>query len=82
MTTDQRLEILESRHASLRAEHDALFIAYCALLTGELSQARLAKTMESLIANALSTSAPDAAADGYQNAGARLRAALIAAEIP
>jgi len=51
-------------------------LAFSALLLGELSPELLARLEESQIANAMSTSAPDAAIDGFEEEFSHLSSVL------
>mgnify|MGYP000323613488 CR=1 FL=1 len=82
MELEERIAALAAQQAKLRARLDTLSLAFYSLLAGELTTARCAKLKESLIANALSTSAPDVAIDGFEEEFSRLQQALIAGRIP
>ena len=80
MTNEERITRLEEANAKLRARHDMLSLAFCALLAGELTAARLARLKESLIANALNTNAPAEASDGFDETFSQLTRALNAGQ--
>lgn len=73
---EERLAFLEKHNAQLRARMDLMLITMASLLSGELSQSLLAKTLESLIANALNTTAPDATVEALERDGAAILEAL------
>jgi hypothetical protein len=79
---EERLTRLESAHAKLYAKHTMLMLAFTALLAGELSPELLARLKERQIANALSTNAPDASIDGFEETFGFLNAALANAQNP
>lgn len=78
MTNEERIERLERMNAALRARSDLMFITLHALLAGELNEAVLATRLESLIATALNTSAPDATVEALESDGGKYLAALAA----
>ncbi len=78
MNLEQRIERLERLNATLRARNDLMFITLHALLAGELTEAALARQLESLIATALNTAAPDETAEALANDGGKYLAALAA----
>lgn len=73
---EERLAFLEKHNAQLRARMDLMLITMASLLSGELSQSLLAKKLESLIANALNTTAPDATVEALERDGAAILEAL------
>lgn len=76
MEQNEQIDRLESLVAGLRGREDMMLIAFSSLLSGEISEAVIARRMESLIANALNTNAPDAAVAGIETAGSAILAAL------
>lgn len=76
MNLEKRLAFLETQNAKLRARMDLMLITMASLLAGELNQSMLAKRLESLIANALNTTAPDATVDALERDGAAILEAL------
>lgn len=80
MNLEQRIERLERLNATLRARNDLMFITMHALIAGELTEAALAKRLESLIATALNTAAPDETVEALERDGGKYLAALAVSD--